>query len=165
MGLRLKLITDTIPEVQLIATGSSSFDLANKINEPLTGRKWECQLYPLSFGEMVRHHGLLEKKRLLPHRLIYGYYPDVVSHQGEGKEILNQLSDSYLYKDILMWEQVKKAEKLLKFLQALVFQVGSMISYNELGQLCGLDSKSIENTSCYLNKPMSYFVLDRLAGI
>ncbi|MGV8133615.1 MAG: ATP-binding protein [Mangrovibacterium sp.] len=144
IGLRLKLITDSIPEVQLIATGSLSFDLANKVNEPLTGRKWEYQLFPLSFAEMVNHHGLLEEKRLLPHRLIYGYYPDVVTHQGSEKEILKQLSDSYLYKDILMWEQIKKPEKLLKLLQALAFQIGSQVSYNELGQLCGLDSKTVE---------------------
>ncbi|MGD9555695.1 MAG: ATP-binding protein [Mangrovibacterium sp.] len=144
IGLRLKLITDSIPEVQLIATGSSSFDLANKVNEPLTGRKWEYQLFPLSFAEMVNHHGLLEEKRLLPHRLIYGYYPDVVTHQGSEKDILKQLSDSYLYKDILMWEQIKKPEKLLKLLQALAFQIGSQVSYNELGQLCGLDSKTVE---------------------
>jgi predicted AAA+ superfamily ATPase len=144
IGLRLKLITDSIPEVQLIAAGSSSFGLANKVNEPLTGRKWEYQLFPLSFAEMVNHHGLLEEKRLLPHRLIYGYYPDVVTHQGSEKDILKQLSDSYLYKDILMWEQIKKPEKLLKLLQALAFQIGSQVSYNELGQICGLDSKTVE---------------------
>jgi hypothetical protein len=96
IGLRLKLITDSLPEIQLIATGSSSFELANKVNEPLTGRKWEYKMLPLSFSEMVAHNGLLEEKRMLPHRLIYGYYPDVVNHQGNEKEILKQLSDSYL---------------------------------------------------------------------
>ena len=78
VGLKLKLITDQIQDKQLIATGSSSFDLANKINEPLTGRKWEYKMFPLSFGEMVNHHGLIEEKRLVPHRMIYGYYPDVI---------------------------------------------------------------------------------------
>jgi predicted AAA+ superfamily ATPase len=161
IGLRLKLVTDSIPEVQLIATGSSSFDLANKINEPLTGRKWEYKMFPLSFAEMVNHHGLLTEKRLLPHRLIYGYYPDVVIHQGNEKETLKQLSDSYLYKDILMWEQIQKPDKLLKLLQALAFQVGSQVSYNELGQLCGIDSKTVEKYIVLLEQT---FVIFRLGS-
>ena len=131
IGLRLKLITDTMPDIQLIATGSSSFDLTNKVNEPLTGRKWEYKMFPLSFKEMVVHHGLLDEKRLLPHRLVFGYYPDVVNNPGDEKDILKQLSDSYLYKDILMWEQIKKPDKILKLLQAIADQVGSQVSYNE----------------------------------
>ena len=162
IGLRLKLITDSIPEVQLIATGSSSFDLANQVNEPLTGRKWEYQLFPLSFAEMVDHHGLLEEKRLLPHRLIYGYYPDVVTHQGAEKDILKQLSDSYLYKDILMWEQIKKPDKLLKLLQALAFQIGSQVSYHELGQICGLDSKTVEK---YVQLLEQTYIIFRLGSL
>ncbi|MDR1120160.1 MAG: ATP-binding protein [Dysgonamonadaceae bacterium] len=144
IGLKLKLITDNIPEIQLIATGSSSFDLANQGNEPLTGRKWEYHLYPLSFAEMAMNHGLLDEKRLIRHRLVYGYYPEVVANPGNEREVLKQLSDSYLYKDILMWEQIKKPEKLVKLLQALAFQLGSQVSYSELGQLCGMDSKTIE---------------------
>ena len=144
IGIKLKLITDQLQEIQLIATGSSSFDLANKINEPLTGRKWEYKMYPVSFAEMVRHHGLLDEKRLLIHRLVYGYYPEVLNNPGNEKEILKQLSDSYLYKDILMWEQIRKPEKILKLLQALAFQVGSQISYSELGQISKLDSKTVE---------------------
>ena len=161
IGLRLKLITDQIPEVQLVATGSSSFDLANQVNEPLTGRKWEYKMYPLCFEEMVNHHGLLEEKRLIPHRLVYGYYPDVVMNIGEEKDILKQLSDSYLYKDILMWEQIKKPDKLLKLLQALAFQVGSQISFSELGQLCGLDSKTVEKYIVLLEQA---FVIFRLSS-
>lgn len=159
IGLRLKLITDSIPEVQLIATGSSSFDLANKVNEPLTGRKWEYKMFPLSFSEMVQHHGLLEEKRLIPHRLVYGYYPDVVNHQGSEKEILKQLSDSYLYKDVLMLDEIKKPEKLVKLLQALALQVGSQVSYNELGNLCGLDSKTVEKYITLLEQTFVVFKL------
>ncbi len=144
IGIKLKLITDQIPEIQLIATGSSSFDLANKINEPLTGRKWEYKLYPLSFSEMVEHHGLIEESRLLKHRLLYGYYPDVVNSPGNEKEVLKQLSDSYLYKDILMWENIKKPEKLVKLLQALAFQVGSEVTYNNIGSLISLDNQTVE---------------------
>lgn len=85
VGLKFKLITDQIPEIQLIASGSSSFDLANKINEPLTGRKWEYKLFPISFEEMVAHHGFLEENRMLPHRLVYGYYPEVINAKGTEK--------------------------------------------------------------------------------
>ena len=132
IGLGLKLITDNIPEVQVIATGSSSFDLSNKINEPLTGRKMEYWMYPLSFGELVEHNGLLEEKRLWAHRLVYGSYPDVVNHVGEERLILDELANSYLYKDILMFDKVKKSDKLVKLLHALAFQMGSEVSYNEL---------------------------------
>jgi hypothetical protein len=159
IGLRLKLITDTLPHIQIIATGSSAFEMANKINEPLTGRKWEYRLFPLSFGEMVEHHGLLEEKRLIPHRLIYGYYPDVVTHQGVEKETLKLLSDSYLYKDILSWEQIQKPDKLTKLLQALAFQVGSQVSYHELGQVCGLDSKTVEKYVLLLEQTYIIFRL------
>lgn len=161
IGLRLKLITDQIPDVQLVATGSSSFDLANKVNEPLTGRKWEFRMYPLSFGEMVNHHGLLEEKRLIPHRLIYGYYPEIVDSPGDEKELLKQLSDSYLYKDILMWEQIKKPDNLLKLLQALAFQVGSQVSYSELGQVCSMDPKTVEKYIILLEQA---FVVFRLSS-
>ena len=161
IGIKLKLITDNLPEIQLIATGSSSFDLANKINEPLTCRKLEYKMYPLSFGEMVSHHGLLDEKRLIPHRLIYGYYPEVVNNSGEEKAVLKQLSDSYLYKDILMWEQIKKPEKLLKLLQAIAFQIGSQVSYSELGQICGLDNKTVEKYIVLLEQ---CFVIFRLGS-
>lgn len=90
IGLRLKLITDQIKDVQLIATGSSSLELANKINEPLTGRKWEYKMFPFSFGEMVEYHGLLKEKRLLPQRLIYGYYPEVITNEGKEKKCLKK---------------------------------------------------------------------------
>lgn len=159
VGLRLKLITDQIPGVQLIATGSSAFELANKVNEPLTGRKWEYKLFPLSFSEMVNYHGFLEENRLMPHRLIYGYYPEVVSNPGQEKEVLKQLSDSYLYKDILMWERIKKPEKLLKLLQALAFQLGSEISYNNLASLLEMDNQTVEK---YIQLLEQTFIIFRL---
>lgn len=159
MGLRMKLITDQLPNVQLLVTGSSSFELKNKINEPLTGRKWEYHMFPLSFGEMVGHHGLLEEKRLIPHRLIYGYYPDVVTNPGREKDILRLLSDSYLYKDVLMLDQIKKPEKLTVLLQALAFQVGSQVSYSELANLSGLSSKTVEKYIDILEKAYVIFRL------
>jgi predicted AAA+ superfamily ATPase len=161
IGLLLKLIADNGIVKQLIATGSSSFELANEIKEPLTGRKREFQMYPLSFAEMVHHHGLLEEKRLIPHRMIYGYYPEVVNNPGNEREILLELSDSYLYKDVLMWERIKKPEKLVKLLQALALQMGSQVSYSELGQLCGLDAKTVEK---YLVLLEQCFVIFRLGS-
>lgn len=160
IGLRVKLVTDQIPGIQLVATGSSSFDLANKMNEPLTGRKWEYKMYPLSFGEMVDDHGLLEEKRMIPHRLVYGYYPEVVMRVGGEREILRLLSDSYLYKDILMLDQVSKPDSLIKLLQALAFQIGSQVSYNELAQLCGLDSKTVEKYVLLLEQSYVIFRLN-----
>jgi predicted AAA+ superfamily ATPase len=159
IGLRMKLITDQIPEVQLVATGSSAFELANKLNEPLTGRKWEYKIYPLSFGEMVNHHGLLEEKRLIAHRMVYGYYPEVINQIGSEKEILKQLSDSYLYKDVLLLEQIKKTAGLLKLLQALAYQLGSQVSYSELSSLTGLDAKTIEKYITVLEQTYIIFRL------
>lgn len=144
IGLGIKLITDNVQDVQVIATGSSSFDLSNKVREPLTGRKFEYQMFPLSFAELVGHHGLLEEKRMLGHRLVYGSYPDVVTSSGDERLVLSELADSYLYKDILMFDRVKKSDRLVKLLQALAFQIGSEVSFNELGQTCGLDSKTVE---------------------
>jgi len=163
IGLRMKLITDQIPEVQLIATGSSSFELANKVNEPLTGRKWEYKMYPLSFQEMVEHHGLLEEQRMLSHRLVFGYYPDVVNHVGDEKEILKQLTESYLYKDVLWLEQIKKPEGMIKLLQALAFQIGSQVSYNELSTTTGIDIKTIEKYITILEQTYVIFRLGSLS--
>ena len=161
IGLRLKLLTDTLPELQVIATGSSSFELANQVNESLTGRKWEYQLFPISFAEMVQVHGLLEEKRLLPHRLVYGYYPEIVTQLGNEKNVLKQLSDSYLYKDILSLDKIHKPDKLIRLLQAIAYQLGSQVSYHELSQLCGLDSKTIEK---YIQILEQAFVIYRLGS-
>ncbi len=159
IGLRLKLITDQIPAVQLIATGSSAFELANSINEPLTGRKWEYKLFPLSFSEMVAHHGFIKENRLLPHRLIYGYYPEVVTNEGNEKEILKQLSNSYLYKDILMWERIKKPEKLVKLLRALAYQLGAEVSFNKLSKDLAIDNQTVEK---YIQLLEQTFIIFRL---
>lgn len=159
IGLKMKLITDQIPEVQLISAASSSFELANLVNEPLTGRKWEYKMLPLSFEEMAVQHGLLEEKRLVPHRMVYGYYPDVVVNPGSEEELLAQLADSYLYRDILTLDRIKKSEKIVKLLQAIALQMGSEVSYNELGQLCGLDSKTVERYVILLEQSYIIFRL------
>jgi hypothetical protein len=161
IGLRLKLITDQIKEVQVIATGSSSFELASKVNESLAGRKREFQMFPVSFGEMVSHTNLLEELRLIPHRMIYGYYPEVVSNPGNESMILKELADSFLYKDILSFESIKKPDKITRLLKALAFQIGSQVSYNEIGQLIGLDTKTVER---YIDVLEKSFIIFRLGS-
>ena len=160
-GIKLKLITDNLKHIQLIATGSSSFELSNLVNEPLTGRKWEYQMFPLSFEEMVIHTSLTEETRLIPHRLVFGYYPEVVTNPGSEKEILKQLADSYLYKDILMWERINKPEKLVKILQSIAFQIGNEVSYNELGNKLGIDNQTVEK---YIQLLEQTFVIFRLGA-
>ncbi len=159
IGLRLKLITDQIPDVQVVATGSSSFELANRVNESLTGRKREIRMFPLTFSEMVNHIGFLEETRMLPHRLIYGYYPEVVCNPGDERVVLKELSESYLYKDVLSLESINKPDKLVRLLKALALQVGSQVSYNEIGGLVGLDSKTVERYIDILEKSFIVFRL------
>lgn len=159
VGLRLKLITDQMKDIRLIVTGSSAFELRSKVNEPLTGRKWEYQMFPLSFAEMVAHHGLLTEKRLLPQRLVYGYYPEVVTNVGSEKKTLKSLTDSYLYKDILSYGNIKKSDKIVSLLQAIAYQVGSQVSYNELAQTVGIDAKTVESYIQILEKSFIIFRL------
>lgn len=159
IGLTLKLFTDQIKDVQVIATGSSAFELSSQVNEPLTGRKYEFMLYPLSFSEMVQHHGLLQEKRLIEHRLIFGYYPEIVTKTGEETELLKLLANSYLYKDLLTLEQIKKPLLLEKLLKALALQIGSEISYHEIAQTIGSDSKTVDK---YIDLLEKTFVVFRL---
>jgi uncharacterized protein len=108
---------------------------------------------------LVSHHTELIEKRLLKHRLVYGSYPEVVNNEGNEIEVLKLLSDSFLYRDLLMLENIKKPEKLVKLLQALAYQVGSEVSYNELGNLIGLDSKTVESYIQLLEKSFVVFRL------
>jgi len=161
IGIVLKLIIDNIPQVKVIATGSSSLDLANRTTEPLTGRKRQFTLYPLSFSEMVENHGMISEVNFTSHRLIYGYYPDIVNSPGEERRLLQELSDSYLYKDILVFDKIKKSEQLTRLLRALAFQIGSQVSYMELGQICGLDNKTVDR---YITILEQAFVIFRLGS-
>jgi predicted AAA+ superfamily ATPase len=157
IGLAIKIIVDQFKSVQVIATGSSSFDLASKINESLTGRKYEFQLFPFSFGEMVSHHGLLEEKRMIDHRMLYGYYPEVVTHPGEEEERLKLLASSYLYKDLLMLDKINKPAMLEKLVQALAWQVGSEVSLDEISRLLAIDRKTVEKYIDLLEKAFVIF--------
>jgi predicted AAA+ superfamily ATPase len=160
IGITLKLITDKLKGYRLLVSGSSSIELANTVNEPLTGRKYEYQLFPISFREMVDHHGLIEEKRMLPHRMVFGYYPEVVISPGNEINLLKNLAGSYLYKDILSFGLIKKPVILDKLLKALALQIGSEVSFAELGQLLGADKETIERYVDLLEKAFIVFRLN-----
>ena len=162
IGIAIKIIVDRIKDVQVIATGSSSFQLSKATKEPLTGRAYEFNLFPLTFGEMVKHTSLLEEKRNLTKRLIYGYYPEVTTSPGEEKDLLQLLSGSYLYRDLLMLGTVSRPELLEKITKALALQVGSEVSTIEIGQLVGADRATVEKYIDLLEKAFIVFKLPAL---
>lgn len=159
IGLTLKLLTDQIPEVQAIATGSSSLELNSSIAEPLTGRKFEFTLHPLSFEELSNHHGLLQERRFLEHRLVYGSYPEMVTSPGQEEELVRLLAGSYLFKDLLTLEGIKKPALLEKIVKALALQLGSEVSYQEVARTAGADSHTVER---YIDLLEKAFVLFRV---
>lgn len=159
IGLRIKIITDQIKHVQVIATGSSSFELTSKLNEPLTGRKREFRMFPLTFAEMVNHTSFLDELRMLPHRMVYGYYPEVVCNAGDEQATLKELTDSYLYKDIMQLDGINKPDRLVRLLKALALQIGSQVSYNEIGSMIGIDAKTVERYIDVLEKSFIVFRL------
>jgi predicted AAA+ superfamily ATPase len=161
IGLTLKLMVDNLPDIQIIATGSSAFDLRNKLNEPLTGRKYEYQLYPFSTNELIEHTSQIEERRSLEQRIIYGMYPDVINQPSDGLRLLRELSNSYLFKDILAYKDVRRPEELNKLLTALALQLGSEVSYSELGRTLGLDKETVER---YLNLLEKVYVIFRLSS-
>lgn len=162
IGLTLKLITDKIKHVQVVATGSSAFELANEINEPLTGRKYEYSLFPVSVEEMIGHHGAVEEKRMLETRLIYGMYPEVIMNPGKEKKTLENLAGSYLYKDIFSFQEIRRPEVVEKLLQALALQVCHEVSYNELAQIISADPVTVER---YMGLLEQSFVIFRLYSL
>jgi len=145
VGLTLKLIADNFSETQVIATGSSSFELSGKISEPLTGRKREFFLYPFSVDELSQVYSPLETNRLLEERLIFGMYPGVIFAGSDRGKVVRELATSYSYKDVLAYQNIRNPELLEKLLQALALQVGDEVSYTELAQLLGVNKVTIEN--------------------
>lgn len=160
IGLTMKIITDTFKDKQLFASGSSSFDLSNELNEPLTGRKWEYKLYPISWEEYEDHHGLLHTTQDLENRLLYGFYPDVLNNAGDEINVLRNLVNSYLYKDILAYANIRKPEILEKLVQAIALQLGSEVNYSELAQIVGVDKNTISKYIDILEKGFVLFKLD-----
>jgi predicted AAA+ superfamily ATPase len=161
IGLTIKLIVDNINDVQVIATGSSAFELRNRTNEPLTGRKFEFNLFPFSIAEMVNYHGKMTENRMLERRLIYGLYPEIVNELGNEQENLLELINSYLYKDILTFQNIRKPGVLDKLLTGLALKMGQEVSYNELGHLIGVDKATIEK---YIELLEKCFVVFRLSS-
>ena len=159
IGITLKLLIDNYPGKQVVVTGSSAIELSNSINEPLTGRKYEYVLFPFSVEELVKENGIQEERRLLERRLIYGAYPEVVNNPGEERETLTNLVSSYLYKDIFAFQDVRKPEIIEQLLQALALQVGSEVSFNELGRLLGMNSVTVQRYIDLLEKSYVIFHL------
>ena len=159
IGITLKLIIDNFPENQLVVTGSSAIELSNSINEPLTGRKYEYAMYPFSAEELINEFGAQDERRMLERRLVYGTYPEVVNNAGEEREVLTDLVGSYLYKDIFSFQDVRKPEVIEQLLQALALQVGSEVSFNELGRLLGLNSVTVQRYIDLLEKSFVVFHL------
>lgn len=163
IGLGLKILVDQIPNLYVIATGSSSFELAGQVGEPLTGRKKTLILYPLSQIELLSLYNSYELKEKLPFWLIFGGYPAVVTKETKEEKIvlLNEIVNSYLFKDVLEMERIKGAKYLLDLLRLLAFQVGNEVSLSELGSQVGLDYKTVAR---YLDLLEKSFVLFNLAG-
>lgn len=163
IGLNLKILVDNFPELRILATGSASFDLANKISEPLTGRKITLTLYPMSYPEMREEIGALEARKQLERWLIWGGYPDIVTTENPNlrAHFLDDLVASYLYKDILEMEGVYRSEKIVDLLRLLAFQIGSEVSLSKLATNLGINRKTVAR---YLDLLEKVFVIFRVGG-
>lgn len=159
IGITLKLIHDKIKGIQLIVTGSSSLELTSEISEPLTGRKYEFLMLPLSTAEMIGHTDEITEKRLLEQRLLYGLYPGVVNEPGNERKILTNLTASYLYKDIFTFQDIRKPEIIESLLEALALQAGNEVSYHELANTLGIDQLTVRR---YIDLLEKAFVVFRL---
>lgn len=164
IGLTLKIIADQFSHVQLLVTGSSSLEITRQMSEPLTGRKWEYLLFPVSWNEWEQFSGIVKATQSLESRLIYGMYPEILNYPGEEKERIKQLVNSYLYMDILSYANIKKPEVLEKLLQALAFQVGSEVSHNELSRLLNIDKNTVKNYIDLLEKCYVIFRLNAFSS-
>ena len=163
IGLNLKLIVDHIPGIQVVATGSSSFDLAQNIGEPLTGRRFVLKLFPLAQQEISGLEKTQETAANLESRLIYGSYPEVITLRDNRlrEEYLRELIASYLFKDILALEGIRYSDKLVRLLQLLAFQIGNEVSHSEIGRQLAMSKNTVER---YLDLLEKVFVIFRLAG-
>lgn len=157
IGIVLKRLYDKVHGVQVIATGSSSEELAEKTEEPLTGRKFEYTLLPPSFSELAGMTSPLDEMRQLERRLIFGSYPDVVTHPGDEVERIRMIGKGYLYKDILKHESIRRPELIDRILRALAFQIGQEVSFNEIAQLVGTDAKTVAKYVDILEKAFVVF--------
>ncbi|MBU2474480.1 ATP-binding protein [Patescibacteria group bacterium] len=163
IGINLKLIVDHFDGIKILATGSSSFELANQIGEPLVGRKWQFTLYPIAQLEMQKYENRFETNNNLNSRLIYGCYPDVINGKSnqDKSDILNEIIDSYLYRDLLEFDEIKKSQKIIDILKHLAFQIGQEVSLQELASAINLNLRTVEK---YLDLLEKTFVIKRVYG-
>jgi predicted AAA+ superfamily ATPase len=163
IGINLKILIDTVPALKIIATGSSSFELANTVSEPLTGRKITYQLYPIAQCELKTHYNSFELKSMLEERLIWGSYPEMFQFVGyeEKYAYMQELSADYLYKDIFILQDIRKSEKIKNLLKLLAFQIGSEVSLNELAGQLGISKETVAR---YIDMMEKTFVLFSLSG-
>jgi len=159
IGLTIKIIVDVLKQYQVIATSSSSIGLTEQVNEPLTGRKYEFTLFPISWKEFVNHVGYLEANRDLENRLIYGMYPEVILKAEEQKQTIKNITQSYLFKDVFTYKDLKKPEILEKLVKALALQIGNLVSYNEISQLLKVDVETVQRYIDILEKSYVIFRL------
>ena len=159
IGLTAKIIVDQMPSVQLILSGSSSFDLLNQTQESLTGRKWTFSLWTVSWIEWQTYMGYVKAEQDLENRLVFGFYPDVLVNALDQEIILKELTESYLYKDILIYANIKRPDSIQKLVQALAWQVGNEVVYSEVAEICGLDPKTVASYIEILEKAFVVFRL------
>lgn len=159
IGLVLKRLYDKVKTVQVIASGSSSEELASKTEEAMTGRKFDYTLLPPSFAELAQNTSAVEEMRAIENRLIYGSYPDVVAHPGDEIDRLREIGRGYLYKDVLKYETIRKPEILDRIMRTLAFQIGQEVSYSELALAVGSDPKTVSKYIDILEKAFIVFRL------
>lgn len=160
LGRAIKLLIDSRTDIQVIVTGSSSFALANSMEEPLTGRKFTYKLFPFCFKEMSNHFGFLEERKNLELRLIFGSYPEVVLSGPEMKNTIKSIAESYLYRDLMQYEGIRKPALLEKLLKALALQCGSEVSATELAGLLGVSRTLVESYLKILEQAFIVFPLN-----
>ena len=161
IGIKLKALIDSLPQLQIIATGSSSLDLSNYTSEPLTGRKFEFLVTPLSTREIFDYEGIDAVKGALARRLVYGNYPELYLEKSMPEEIIREIAGSYLFKDLLIYQDIKRPDLLKKLLIALALQTGSEVSYTELGNTVGMDRKTVDR---YIGLLEQCFIIYRLGS-
>lgn len=163
IGINLKILHDNLPNLKIIVTGSSSFELANKIKEPLTGRTQTYYLYPISVGELRNSHSIFELKDQIPYYLQYGMYPEIIQMKSRTEKIkhLQELTSAYLYKDVLQLAAIKHSDKIYKLLQLLAFQIGNLVSMHEIGKTLQISHETVNH---YIDLLEKGFIIYRLSG-
>ena len=159
IGKKIKIIIDSLPGICPILSGSSAFELANKLNEPLTGRKFEFQMYPIAFSEMSAHQGLRKEIQQIENRLLFGSYPEIIMNPGQERDLITELTSSYLYKDVFKYGNIRKPKELEKIVTLLAWQVGSEVNTSEIAREAGTSSHTVDRYIDLLQKAFIIFEL------